>query len=120
MDATVTVQVHDDGSGTVTARLVLDPEAVRAAETSVVKLEDAVRLGDLEAAGWETSGWERREERRREDRSGKDFDRAEDAAEVVDELNGPDGPLQRHRGGARRVDVQHAVVVLRGRPISTS
>lgn len=94
VDATVTVQVHDDGSGTVSARLVLDPEAVQAAETSVVKLEDAVRLGDLEDAGWESSGWQRQKNGGATIEVSKDFERAEDAAEVIAELNGPDGPLR--------------------------
>jgi hypothetical protein len=94
VDATVSIQVHDDGSGTVSARVVLDPEAVRAAETSVVKLEDAVRLDDLEAAGWETEGWERRDNGAASIVVEKDFERAEEASKVVAELNGPDGPLR--------------------------
>jgi hypothetical protein len=95
VDATVSIQVHDDGSGTVSALVELDAEAVRAVETSVVKLEDAVRLGDLEAAGWETEGWERDEEGGGASiEVSKDFERAEDASKVVAELNGPDGPLR--------------------------
>jgi hypothetical protein len=92
VDTSVTVSVRDDGTGTVAARVRLDADAVRAAETGGAKLEAAVRLGDLTVAGWKSSGWVR-------GKSGatltltKRFARAEDAGAVVAELNGPDGPL---------------------------
>jgi hypothetical protein len=94
VDAVVTIKVDDDGSGTVSARLQLDAEAVRAVETPTVKLKDAVRLGDLEAAGWEVSRWHRRENGGASVVVSKDFERAEDAADVVAELNGSVGPLR--------------------------
>jgi hypothetical protein len=94
VDAVVTIKVDDDGSGSVTAEVTLDAEAVRAAETPEVRLRDAVRLDDLEAAGWEVSPWERHEDGSATIEVTKDFDRAEDATEVVAELSGPDGPLQ--------------------------
>ena len=50
VDAVVTVKVDDDGSGSVTASVTLDAEAVRAVETPTLKLRDAVRLDDLETA----------------------------------------------------------------------
>ncbi len=59
VDTSVTVSVRDDGSGVVAARVVLDASAVKAAEIGGTKLEDAVRLGDLTAAGWKSSGWVR-------------------------------------------------------------
>jgi len=52
VDTTVTVTVHDDGSGVVGVTAVLDPDAVKAAESGGGKLEDRVRLGDLTDAGW--------------------------------------------------------------------
>lgn len=94
VDAVVTIRVDDDGSGSVSARVVLDAEAVRAVETSETQLESAVRLDDLAAAGWEVTEWHRRENGGASIVVTKDFDRAEDAAEVVAELNGPDGPLR--------------------------
>jgi hypothetical protein len=94
VDATVTVDVADDGSGTVTARVELDAEAVRAAERGGLKLENSVRLGDLEAAGWDSTGWERVEGGGANLEVSKDFARASEAGAVVDELSGPDGPLQ--------------------------
>jgi hypothetical protein len=94
VDTVVTIKVDDDGSGTVTARVVLDAEAVARAESAEAKLQDAVRLGDLEAAGWESSGWHRRRNGGASIVVAKKFDRAEDAAAVVEELNGPDGPLR--------------------------
>ena len=51
VDTTVTVKVHDDGSGVVTVAAVLDPDAVQAAEAGGGKLEDRVRLGDLTDGG---------------------------------------------------------------------
>ncbi len=94
VDATVTVRVRDDGSGTVTARVVLDADAVRQGEAGGVELEEAVRLGDLEAAGWESSGWERVDGGGAVIEVSKDFARASEAGAVVEELSGPDGPLQ--------------------------
>jgi hypothetical protein len=106
VDTVVTIKVDDDGSGTVSARVVLDAEAVARAESAETKLEDAVRLGDLEAAGWKSSGWQRRESGAASIVVSKEFDRAEDAAEVVEELSGPDGPL-------RDVDVERDVSTFR-------
>jgi hypothetical protein len=94
VDAVVTIKVDDDGSGTVSARLLLDAEAVQALETPTVKLKDALRLGDLASAGWEVSRWHRRENGGASIVVSKDFERAEDAADVVAELNGSVGPLR--------------------------
>ena len=94
VDTTVTVSVRDDGGGTVTAAVVLDADAVKAVEIGGARLADAVRLGDLEAGGWSTSGWRRRPGGGARLAIHKDFARAQDAAAVVAELNGPDGPLR--------------------------
>jgi hypothetical protein len=98
VDGDVTVAVREDGSGVVSARVALDAEAVKAVEATGSKLETAVRLGDLTAAGWRSTGWQRR--------GGgavltvsKGFARAEDAGAVVAELNGADGPLREVRVG---------------------
>jgi hypothetical protein len=94
VDTTVTVRVRDDGGGTVTARVVLDADAVKAVEIGGAKLPQAVRLADLRAAGWRTSTWRRLPGGGARLQVGKDFARAEDAAAVVAELSGPDGPLE--------------------------
>jgi hypothetical protein len=93
-DATVTVRMRDDGSGTVSVRVLLDAAAVRAAEVGGAKLGDRVRLGDLPAAGWTVTPWTRT------NRGGavltvtKPFRRPSQVAAIVGELNGAHGPLR--------------------------
>lgn len=94
VDTTVTVRVREDGSGRVTARVVLDADAVRAAEIGGGKLEARVRLGDLEAAGWRSSGWVRPKPGGAVLTVSKPFGRAEEAGALVAELVGPNGPLR--------------------------
>ena len=58
VEATVTVEVSEEGSGVVTVGLELDTAAVDA----LGGFDDRVRVDDLEAAGWEvvgpaTDGW---------------------------------------------------------------
>jgi hypothetical protein len=93
VDATVRLDVRDDGSGTVVARVALDAEAVKAAEVAGAKVEDAVRLGDLTEAGWR-SRWRRTAPGGAVLTLRKGFARPEDAGAVVAELNGPDGPVR--------------------------
>src|SRR5690349_1271896 len=95
--ATVTVRMHDDGSGIVEVRVVLDAAAVRAAEAGGAKLEDRVRLTDLPGAGWTVTPWRRT-------RSGgavltvsKPFTNPAQVAGIVRELNGAHGPLRGFR-----------------------
>lgn len=90
----MTVHVKGNGSGIVTARVVLDADAVRLADASGAKLEQAVRLGDLKAAGWKLSGWRRVKGGGATLTVSKGFARAADAGNVVAELNGADGPLR--------------------------
>jgi hypothetical protein len=56
VDARVDVTLRTDGSGTVTARVTLDADAVRRL-TRHAGLADAVPLDDVRAAGWDVSGW---------------------------------------------------------------
>ena len=103
VDTLVTIDVHDDGSGTVRVRVALDADAVQNAEAGGGKLEDRVRLGDLEAAGWTVSPWKRAPDGGATLTVHKDFADAGDLAAVFTELNGKDGPvrgvsLQRDRG----------------------
>lgn len=52
VDTTVTVEVADDGSGTVTVDVALDAEAVE----QIPALERQLRTDDLAATGWDVSG----------------------------------------------------------------
>jgi len=96
VDTTVRVDVREDGSGTVAARVVLDREAVEAAESGGAKVEDSVRLGDLATAGWRVR-WVRPKAGGAVLMLRKGFARAADAGTVVAELNGEDGPLREVR-----------------------
>ena len=94
VDATVTVRMQENGSGTVAVRVVLDAAAVRAAEVGNGKLEQRVRLADLPGAGWSVTPW------RRDPRGGatltirKPFSAPREVAGIVRELGGTDGPLR--------------------------
>jgi hypothetical protein len=56
VDARVDVTLHADGSGTITARVTLDHDAVQRL-TRHAPLTKAVPLDDVRAAGWTVSGW---------------------------------------------------------------
>src|SRR5689334_21006656 len=56
VDARVDVTLRADGSGTVTARVTLDADAVQRLTTHA-PLAQAVPLDDVRAAGWAVSGW---------------------------------------------------------------
>jgi hypothetical protein len=94
VDTTVTIDVHDDGGGTVRVRAALDAEAVQNAEAGGGKLEDRVRLGDLQAAGWTVSPWRRTKEGGATVTLRKGFANARQLAGVVAELSGDHGPLK--------------------------
>jgi hypothetical protein len=55
-DVRVDVALHDDGTGTVVARVSLDADAVRRVAGST-PINRAVPLSDLRAAGWTVSSW---------------------------------------------------------------
>jgi hypothetical protein len=94
VDTTVTIDIRDDGSGVVRVRAELDGEAVREAEAGGGKLEDRVRLGDLEAAGWTVRPWARRPDGGAVLVLTKPFDSAAQLGAVVRELNGEHGPVR--------------------------
>jgi hypothetical protein len=96
-DATVTVRVHDDGSGAVVVRVVLDASAVRAAEVGGGTLADRVRLGDLAGAGWTVTPWRRTKAGGAVLTAGKHFTAPAQVGTIVRELNGPNGPLRGFR-----------------------
>jgi hypothetical protein len=56
VDARVDVTLRADGSGTVSARVALDADAVQRL-TLRAPLDEAVPLADVRAAGWTVSAW---------------------------------------------------------------
>lgn len=96
----VTVDVAEDGSGTVEVAVGLDDEAVGQipdlddnGSTDQTDLTQLVRVEDLTAAGWEVA------EAEVEDgttwfRISKPFGTPAEANEILAELTGPEGPLR--------------------------
>jgi hypothetical protein len=100
VDATVETSVHEDGGGTVSARFVLDKEALAVLGGP---LGDGAQTSDLHRAGWSISPVKQRKDGGAEVELSKPFHRPADLATVVGELAGPGGPLRgfrldRHRG----------------------
>ena len=89
VDATTTVTVEDDGSGTVAVEVVLDREAVE----EVDDLARQLRVDDLLAAGWEVTGPEPVPGGGRRILATKGFADTEQAERVLAEVTGPDGVL---------------------------
>jgi hypothetical protein len=87
--------MHDDGSGTVSVAVALDPPAVQAAEAGGGKLEDRVRLGDLGTAGWTVSPWVRTKDGGATLTLTKPFSTPQEVAGILDEVSGTVGPLKR-------------------------
>jgi hypothetical protein len=94
VDTTVTIAVNDDGSGFVRINVALDAEAVQNAEAGGGRLEERVRLADLDAAGWRISPWKRAQDGSATLSLRKNFSDAEDVAGIFEEVNGNDGPLR--------------------------
>lgn len=94
VDTTVTVAVNDDGSGSVRIKVVLDAEAVQNAEAGGGRLEDRVRLGDLQSAGWKVSPWTRAPDGSASLTLRKSFADASQVAGIFAEVNGTNGPLR--------------------------
>ncbi len=94
VDTTVSIKMHDDGSGMVTVTAVLDPDAVKAAETGGGKLEDRVRLADLDQAGWTVHPWARAADGSAQIVLSKPFDAPDQVAGILHEVDGDAGPLR--------------------------
>jgi hypothetical protein len=90
----VSIRVHRDGSGVVMVVAVLDPEAVRAAESGGGKLEERVRLGDLGSAGWKVGGWVRAADGSARIVLRKSFQAPAQVAGIMHEISGTTGPLR--------------------------
>ena len=94
VDTTVSIKVHDDGSGVVTVTAVLDPDAVAAAVAGGGKLEDRVRLGDLTRAGWTVHPWVRAADGSAQLMLTKPFSSPAQVAGIMHEISGATGPLR--------------------------
>jgi hypothetical protein len=94
VDTTVSVKVHEDGSGVVTVTAVLDADAVKAAEAGGGKLEERVRLGDLTQAGWTVKPWRRARDGSAEIVLSKPFSSPSQVAGILREVSGTTGPLR--------------------------
>jgi hypothetical protein len=98
--ATLEVRMHRDGSGAVAVRVALDAEAVQTAQAGGAPLEQAVRLADLRAAGWQVAPWARARDGSASITITKPFRSPDQVAAIGRELSGAAGPL--HGFGAAR------------------
>ena len=89
VDATTTVTVADDGSGTVLVEVELDAEAFE----RVDDLDTQLRTADLEASGWQVEAPEPTAGGGRRVRVTKPFADPDQAALVLAEITGPDTVL---------------------------
>jgi hypothetical protein len=87
---TAGIDVGPDGEGTVRAGVGLDAEALRA----VGDLAAALRVDDLQAAGWEVEGPREEGDGLTWVRAGRAFSDVEEASLALSELSGPDGPFR--------------------------
>ena len=93
VDATVSVVVRADGSGVVRVTVVADAEAVKAAESGGVALEQAVRLADLADSGWTVGSWAKADDGSATIVLSYRFESVDQVAGIVAGLNGKTGPL---------------------------
>ena len=93
VDATVSVVVRADGSGVVRVTVVADSEAVKAAESGGIALEQAVRLADLADSGWTTGSWVKVDDGSATIVLSHRFESVDQVAGIVAGLNGKTGPL---------------------------
>ena len=89
VDAHITVEMDDDGGGHVVVDVTLDADAV----AQVPGLADELRTDDLTAAGWAVDGPTEIEEGGLEISAAKSFSSPEEAASVLGEVTGAQGPL---------------------------
>ncbi len=89
VDTTTRVEVSEDGSGTVTVEVVLDPEAA----DRIPDLADQLRIRDLRRTGWEVTGPEPAEGGGVVLTAAKDFFEPEQMAVVLGEIGGNRGPV---------------------------
>lgn len=90
MQTEVAIDVADDGSGTVSVGVGLDPDAT----SRVPDLAAALRVDDLRAAGWDVAAPRIEDDGHTWVRASKPFADPEEAAVVLGELTGPDGAFR--------------------------
>lgn len=88
-----TVDIGRDGSGRITAGVGLDAEALE----EIGDPATAIRVDDLRQAGWQVEPPVREADGLTWLRASKRFAEPEQAAAIVAELNGPDGPFRDFR-----------------------
>jgi hypothetical protein len=93
VDTTTTVEVAEDGSGTVTVEVVLDQEAA----ARVPDLAEQLRVRDLRRTGWEVTGPEADDGGGVTITASKDFFEPDQLADVLDQIGGVTGELTRER-----------------------
>jgi FMN phosphatase YigB (HAD superfamily) len=87
VDADVLLQMREDGSGTLTVTVTLDPEAA----ARIPDLAEQLQIDDLEAAGWRVEGPSTVEGGALQLRATKAFETPEQGAQVLTELTGDQG-----------------------------
>jgi hypothetical protein len=86
----VTIDVAEDGSGVVEVAVGLDPDAT----SRVPDLDQALRLDDVRAAGWEVAGPQVEDDGHTWVRASKPFADPDQLAVVMAEVTGPGGALR--------------------------
>jgi hypothetical protein len=94
VDATLDIRVRENGSGVVRLLVDADAEAVRAAESGGVPLEQAVRLDDLGAGGWDVGAWTRAEDGSASIVLTRPFESPEQVEDIIRDSSGDSGPLR--------------------------
>jgi hypothetical protein len=94
VDATTTIALESDGSGTVGVRVRLDPEAVQVVERGGGTLEDRIVLDDLRDNGWRLASWERAANGSATLRLSHRFRDGNELSQVLAEMGGPNGVLR--------------------------
>jgi hypothetical protein len=103
LDVALNVAMRPDGSGTVTVTATADPELVAKAPSAFADL----RLDDIRQAGWAVTGPAKAADGAMTVTLTKPFGTPAEAAAILDELNGPNGPLH---GLALSIDRSFALV----------
>ena len=111
VDATTTVEVADDGSGTVSVEVVLDQEAA----ARVPDLAEQLRIRDLRRTGWTVEGPTEAEGGGLTLTATKDFFEPEQLGVVLAEIGGLSGELSRERTfGTTSYDFEGTLDLSRG------
>ncbi len=117
VDANVHVVLRDDGTGTVSAEVMLDAEAAQQMEANGRTLADAIRLDGFAEAGWEVSEWERGDDGSATLELAHDFANEAELGRRLNELDGgvvfDDAKVVRERGVFRSRDEVSVDVDLR-------